>query len=104
MLECEPIFKTTLLSRYVTNLESSKHIKDSMVVTAFHQKSMPIEHARNQFKLSEALEHKRGVEEDIEEAQTLKINAEAALRAKHPELTSKVPEDDYDQFIPIFWR
>ena len=33
----------------------SKHIRDSMEVTKFHRNSMPVDHARNLFKLLEAL-------------------------------------------------
>jgi len=34
---------------------SGKHLRDSVELTKFHAKEMPVEHARNLFKLSEAL-------------------------------------------------
>ena len=71
-------------------------------MTAFHKASMPVEHARNLFKLSEALlqdDHHSGAE-----ASDLREEAEVYLKERNPNMSSSSVEKDYDMLIPIFWR
>ena len=65
---------------------------------------MPVEHARNLFKLSEALEQTSTALQPPQEAEKLRKEAEALLREKHPEVHAANRDEDYDKFIPIFWR
>ncbi|KAB5572482.1 hypothetical protein GE09DRAFT_1282841 [Coniochaeta sp. 2T2.1] len=51
-----------------------KHLKDSMVVTEFYSRTLPVEHGHNLFKLSEALA-KNG-EANAAEADALRDRAE----------------------------
>jgi hypothetical protein len=71
-------------------------------VTKFHKDVMPVEHARTCFKLSEAL-----IQDNPNEttgAEELREDAEVYLKRRNPDATEFDDEDDYDKFIPIFWR
>lgn len=74
-----------------------------MEVTKFHRKSMPVEHARNLFKLSEAL--LQGSHDDNPgEAENLRDEAEIYLKRRKSDMVACATEDAYDNLIPIFWR
>lgn len=62
---------------------------------------MPVEHARGLFKLSEALLQDS---DDSEEAEALRDEAEAHLLRRNPQAVEFGKEEDYDQWVPIFWR
>ncbi|KAK6507665.1 hypothetical protein TWF481_006087 [Arthrobotrys musiformis] len=79
-----------------------KHLRDSMVVTNFHRELMPVEHARNMFKLSEALLQADHGSDD--EAEDLRDDAEVFLRRRDANIEETSTEDAYDKFVPIFWR
>jgi ElaB/YqjD/DUF883 family membrane-anchored ribosome-binding protein len=74
-----------------------------MEVTKFHRKSMPVEHARNLFKLSEAL-LQDSHDDSPEEAEGLRDEAEIYLKRRKPDVVACHTEDAYDNLIPIFWR
>lgn len=74
-----------------------------MVVTKFHQNSMPVEHARSLFKLSEAM-LQDGLGSSAAEADALRDEAELYLKRRVPDETSFGTEDSYDHLVPIFWR
>ncbi|OAQ95981.1 hypothetical protein LLEC1_02850 [Akanthomyces lecanii] len=80
-----------------------KHIRDSLLVTKFHQASMPVEHARNLFKLSEATV-KAGCLDKLHEIDDVRKEAENCLEKKYPDVASWETDDAYDSLIPIFWR
>lgn len=63
---------------------------------------MPVEHARNLFKLSEALFQENTDPEG--ENEDLRVEAEVYLKRKQPNATSFDTEEAYDNLIPIFWR
>lgn len=75
-----------------------------MCVTTFHMDTMPVEHARNLFILSQALERSVGFGSDPARVQELRNEAELLLRNKHAGASSAGHTDDYDKFVPIFWR
>ncbi|KAL5330147.1 hypothetical protein ACEPPN_003672 [Leptodophora sp. 'Broadleaf-Isolate-01'] len=98
------IYKTGVACLDQGKVEAAvKHLRDSIEVTNVHKKSMPIEHARALFKLSEALiqENYNGNEE---EARRLREEAESYLREREPNASDSGTEDAYDRFVPIFWR
>ncbi|KAH0553214.1 hypothetical protein GP486_006614, partial [Trichoglossum hirsutum] len=80
-----------------------KHIRDSMEVTKFHRKSMPVEHARNLFKLSEALLQDNH-DSSSGEWENLRDEAEIYLKRRKPGVVACDMENAYDNLIPIFWR
>ncbi|KAK0747419.1 pfs domain-containing protein [Apiosordaria backusii] len=80
-----------------------KHIRDSMKVTKFQEKNMPAEHARNLFKLSEAL-LQDGHHGSTEEAIALREEAEAILKRRDAHITDASTDDAYDRLISISWR
>lgn len=65
---------------------------------------MPVEHARNLFKLSEALVQDEDVDDGTCEAKDLRDEAEIYLKRRNPDLSACDTEDAYDSLIPIFWR
>lgn len=74
-----------------------------MEVTKVHQVDRAIEHARNMFKLSEALLQDT-LDDSQAEAISLREDAENALRRVKPDSIKCDTEDVYDELIPIFWR
>lgn len=62
---------------------------------------MPVEHARGLFKLSETLIQDSY---DSEEAIGLRDEAELYLMRRDPEAVDFGREEDYDRWVPIFWR
>ncbi|KAK6000668.1 hypothetical protein QM012_003393 [Aureobasidium pullulans] len=81
-----------------------KHIQDSIYVTEVHRDSMPIEHGRNLLVLSQALERMTGIGSDPSRVKTLRHEAQLLLRGNYGEASSADHTDDYNKFIPIFWR
>lgn len=63
---------------------------------------MPVEHARSLFKLSEALSQEQFG--DDSEAEELRDDAEIFLKRRNADATDFGSEDQYDKFVPIFWR
>ncbi|KAI9842890.1 MAG: hypothetical protein M1837_006722 [Sclerophora amabilis] len=80
-----------------------KNTRDSIEVTKFHMKTMPVEHARNLFKLSEAL-LQDSHDDSHGEAEDLRNEAETYLKRRRPDVVACDTEDAYDHLIPIFWR
>ena len=74
------------------------------MVTQFHVASTPNEHARNLFTLSEVLDQSTPAGNDSQRAGELRTEAKRLLRAKNPGISCADREDDYNQFVPIFWR
>lgn len=64
---------------------------------------MPIEHARNLFKLSEAL-LQDGKDDSTAEAESLRNEAEAFFKKRKPDAEKCDRESSYDNLVPIFWR
>ena len=64
---------------------------------------MPVEHARNLFKLSEAL-LQDSLDDSHGEAQALRDEAEIYVKRKRPDGVACDTEDAYDNLVPIFWR
>ncbi|QKX54573.1 uncharacterized protein TRUGW13939_01660 [Talaromyces rugulosus] len=80
-----------------------EHIEDSMTVTRFHKMSMPVEHARNLFKASEALLQDDKADSK-DKAENYRMQAETLLKMRNPDIIACDTEDIYDNLIPIFWR
>ncbi|KAM7195974.1 hypothetical protein V8F33_006425 [Rhypophila sp. PSN 637] len=71
----------------------------------FHAKVIPAEYARSLFKLFEALS--RNLYEnsgDLCEVADLRDEAEVYLLRRNPDATDFTIEDEYDRWVPIFWR
>lgn len=64
---------------------------------------MPVEHARNLFKRSEAL-LQDSLDGSPKEAGIRRAEAEVHLMRRVPGETSFGTEDSYDRLVPIFWR
>ena len=64
---------------------------------------MPVEHARNLFKLSETL-LQDSHDDSSHEAETLRDEAEIYLKKKKPDVVACDTEEVYENLIPIFWR
>ncbi|KAB5571984.1 hypothetical protein GE09DRAFT_1185492 [Coniochaeta sp. 2T2.1] len=79
-----------------------KHLKDSMAVTEFYSRTLPVEHGRNLFKLSEALT--QNGEAHTAEADALRDRAEYYLRRKKPDVVEAGTEAAYDALLPIYWK
>lgn len=78
-----------------------------MEVTDFHKKKMPIEHARNLFKLSEAMLQKNPTGENLNslsEAERLRGEADRYLARTLANVSTYDREDAFDKLMPIFWR
>lgn len=87
----------------------SKHLRDALEITKFHADTMPVEHARGLFKLSEALAQNSSTNEmeddgSEKEAQYLRGKAEIYLLRRDKSATQFVNEGAYDRWVPIFWR
>ncbi|KAK7416205.1 hypothetical protein QQX98_005403 [Neonectria punicea] len=81
---------------------SIKHIKDSLEVTEFYSRVMPVEHGRSLFKLSEAVIQNTDV--STPEAVGLREKAEWYLKMKKPDVKDSGAESAYDDLIPVYWR
>ncbi len=76
-----------------------------MVVTKFHNKRLPAEHARNLYHLSVALLHEdKSIEAEETEAEDALLEAELYLKRRCPEADSFNTDSSYDKFIYIFYR
>lgn len=73
-----------------------------MEVTRFHKDKMPMEHARNLFKLSEAVT--QDDPEDLIGPDLFLKEAESYLKKAAPNATPAGTEDVYNQHINISWR
>ncbi|PGH27214.1 hypothetical protein AJ80_01171 [Polytolypa hystricis UAMH7299] len=80
---------------------ASKHLRESLEITKFHSNVMPVEHARGLFKLSEALLQDPY---DSEEARGFRDEPELYLLRRDQKAVKFGREEDYDQWVPIFWR
>lgn len=88
---------------------SSKHLRDALEITKFYSDSMPVEHARGLFKLSEALVQNSSTNENEndgseKEAQYVRDEAEKYLLRRDKSVKEFGNEDAYDRWVPIFWR
>ncbi|CAG9981265.1 unnamed protein product [Clonostachys byssicola] len=81
---------------------SIKHIRESKELTEIYSRTMPVEHGRNLFKLSEAL-LQNGEEKEVE-ASVLRDEAESFLKKKRPAAIETGTEGAYSELIPIYWR
>lgn len=63
---------------------------------------MPVEHARNLVKLSEAL--RQSQDSDGDEVANLRDEAKVLLLKRNPLATDFTEESSFDVWIPIFWR
>ncbi|KAI7781720.1 hypothetical protein LA080_014486 [Diaporthe eres] len=79
-----------------------KHLRDSMEVTRFHKERMPMEHARNLFRLSEAVTQDNP--EDMVGPDLLLKEAESYLRKGSPNAILAGTEDVFNQHVNISWR
>ncbi|UKZ68842.1 uncharacterized protein TrAtP1_009862 [Trichoderma atroviride] len=104
------IYKTGVVCLDQGKVEAAiKHLRDALEITKFHADTMPVEHARGLFKLSEALVQNSSTNEDEkddseEEAQDLRDEAEIYLLRRDKSATQFGNEDTYDRWVPIFWR
>ncbi|PIG79027.1 hypothetical protein AARAC_003611 [Aspergillus arachidicola] len=95
------LYKAGVVCLHQGKVEAAiNHICDSLEITKFHANVMPVEHTRGLFKLSEALLHDSC---DSEEAEVLRGEAELYL-LRDPQAVNFEREEDYDQWVPIFWR
>ncbi|KAF2688084.1 hypothetical protein K458DRAFT_295015, partial [Lentithecium fluviatile CBS 122367] len=96
------VYKTGAVCLDQSKVEAAvKHLRDSLEITKFHSDVMPVEHARGLFKLSEALIQDSN---ESEEARDLRDEAEVFLLRRDPQAVAFGKEEDYDQWVPIFWR
>ncbi|KGQ08867.1 hypothetical protein BBAD15_g5804 [Beauveria bassiana D1-5] len=79
-----------------------KHLGEALTMTKFHANTMPAEHARCLFKLSEAL--LQDSYNDGDKAKDLRDDAEMYLLRRDAQVTEFGREDSYDLLVPIFWR
>ncbi|KAK1826926.1 NB-ARC [Podospora conica] len=79
-----------------------KHLRDSLEITKFHSKVMPVEHARSLLKLSEAL--RQSQDSDGGEVADLRDDAEVFLLRRNPQADNFTEESSFDVWVPIFWR
>ncbi|KAM7213095.1 hypothetical protein V8F06_011518 [Rhypophila decipiens] len=78
-----------------------KHIGESLEITKLWSRTMPVEHGRNLFKMSEALVQQPDCDGD--EASRLRDEAEVYLRKKSEKVDAG-KEGSYDDCIPVYWR
>ncbi|KAH8807474.1 P-loop containing nucleoside triphosphate hydrolase protein [Xylogone sp. PMI_703] len=78
-----------------------KHLREASIITERHKVSMPVEHARSLFKLSQALE--KGSAEK-EESTRLKEESTHLLLLRSPQAKDLDYEKTYDDLIFIWWR
>ncbi|KAM0511973.1 hypothetical protein ACHAPE_009329 [Trichoderma viride] len=104
------IYKTGVVCLDQGKVEAAiKHLHNALEITKFHADTMPVEHARGLFKLSEALVQNSSTiknEDDgsEEEAQDLRDEAELYLLRRDTSAMQFGSEDAYDRWVPIFWR
>ncbi|KAL6695359.1 pfs domain-containing protein [Trichoderma pleuroticola] len=104
------IYKTGVVCLDQGKVEAAiKHLRDALEITKFHSDTMPVEHARGLFKLSEALVQNSSTNENEddgteEEAKDLRDEAEIHLLRRDKSATQFGNEDAYDRWVPIFWR
>ncbi|PNP48425.1 hypothetical protein TGAMA5MH_00463 [Trichoderma gamsii] len=104
------IYKTGVVCLDQGKVEAAiKHLRDALEITKFHADTMPVEHARGLFKLSEALVQDSFTNENEDdgsekEAQDLRDEAETYLLRRDTSATQFGTEDAYDRWVPIFWR
>ncbi|UKZ73821.1 hypothetical protein TrVFT333_001474 [Trichoderma virens FT-333] len=104
------IYKTGVVCLDQGKVEAAiKHLRDAIEITKFHADTMPVEHARSLFKLSEALIQKSSSNENENdgsenEAQDLRDEAEVYLLRRDKGATDFGNEDVCDRWVPIFWR
>ncbi|KAF2963290.1 hypothetical protein GQX73_g10280 [Xylaria multiplex] len=79
-----------------------KHLRESLEITKFHSRMMPMENGRSLLALSLALAREGGPGHE-EESRRLRGEAEVLLKRRKPE---GVVDDvkAFDDMIPIFWR
>ncbi|KAI0096977.1 P-loop containing nucleoside triphosphate hydrolase protein [Nemania sp. FL0031] len=75
-----------------------KHFRDSLEITSFYHRLMPVEHGRNLFKLSKAMI--QNGDESIMEVADLRRKAEACLKSKQPGVNDSSTDSAYDNYIP----
>lgn len=80
----------------------SKHIKDSLEVTQHFSRTMPAEHGRSLFKLSEAMI--QNGDDSAAEAADLREKAESFLQKRDASVIESGTESAYDVWIPIHWK
>ncbi|KAB8202217.1 hypothetical protein BDV34DRAFT_215631 [Aspergillus parasiticus] len=96
------LYKTGVVCLDQGNVEAAiKHIRDTVEITKFHANVMPVGQARGLFKLSEALLQDSC---DSEKVKALRDEAELYLLRRDPQAVDFGREEDYDQWVPIFWR
>lgn len=74
-----------------------------MVVTDFHKKTRPAEHARNLWKLSQAVlkdEYHGGAER----ARELRSEAQRYLQQRDPDAAGCCTDEAYDRMVSILFR
>ncbi|KAK4060264.1 uncharacterized protein Triagg1_10814 [Trichoderma aggressivum f. europaeum] len=104
------IYKTGVVCLDRGKVEAAiKHLRDALEITKFHSDTMPVEHARSLFKLSEAIAQNSSTKENgdgatEDEAQSLRDEAEIYLLRRDKSATQFGNEDAYDRWVPIFWR
>lgn len=76
-------------------------MRESLEITKFHANTMPVEHGRGLFKLSEAMLQDS---HNDDEAADLRDEAELYLLRRDPQAVEFGKEEDYDKWVPIFWR
>ena len=76
-----------------------------MAVTSFHKKTRPAEHARNLFRLSEALlQDEHGISRGPTNSEQLRDEAQTCLKAYDPGMGTLTTSDVYDRLVSIYWR
>lgn len=78
-----------------------KHLREASCITERHMASMPVEHARSLFKLSEAVAKEPG---GGEESGRLREDATRLLLSRSPEAKHTDLEKTYDDLVFIWWR
>lgn len=80
-----------------------KHIRDSMEITKMHKIERGVEHARNLFKLFEAL-LQDSLDDSQVEAVIFREEVEIILKKTKLDIAKCDSENAYDNVVPIFWR
>ncbi|KAM3456295.1 hypothetical protein MY3296_001892 [Beauveria thailandica] len=97
------IYKTGVTCLDQGKIEAAvKHLGEALAMTKFHANTMPAEHARCLFKLSEAL--LQDSYNDGDKAKGLRDDAEMYLLRRDAQASEFGREDSYDLLVPIFWR
>ncbi|KAM3443583.1 hypothetical protein MY4824_000469 [Beauveria thailandica] len=97
------IYKTGVTCLDQGKIEAAvKHLGEALAMTKFHADTMPAEHARCLFKLSEAM--LQDSYNDGDKAKGLRDDAEMYLLRRDAQASEFGREDSYDLLVPIFWR